>query len=242
MHTVVANERRPALPTQDASVAQSFLEVARELIDSPEAKTEYAEDPDGFLAARDLEGLTAADLEVAVGFVAEAVPVPTARQLAAASPDAAPDAAALAQLAAATAVEEEVREAEPGSLGLAAVVDPGGELGIPDSADAAIFAPPADDADAAGAEPANAPESDIDGDLPDMEESVIVEPDVRETAGKDETNDPGEEPDDDFGLDPELQPTVDTESASDAGVPAADPAAAAAEVEIPPEETFEDLV
>jgi len=114
-------------------VAQSFLEVARELIDSPEAKTDYAEDPDGFLAARGLDGFTAADLEVAVGFVAEAVPAPLARQLvptSLASP--APEPAALARLAATTEVEAEVRDAEPGTLGLAAVIDPGGELDLPD--------------------------------------------------------------------------------------------------------------
>lgn len=139
---------------------QSFLEVARELIDSPEAKAAYADDPDGFLAARGLEGLAPDELEAATGFVADALPAPVARQLGASFSSEPvpgggrpPSSDALAQLASTTAVEEAVREAEPGTVDLAAVLDPGGELGVPDPVDVGAVVPRAagSDGDAAGA-------------------------------------------------------------------------------------------
>ena len=231
-------------------MAQSFLEVARELIDSPAAKTDYAEDPDGFLTARGLEGFTAADLEGAVGFVAEAVPAPLARQLTAASPDAAPDPAALAQLAAVTAVEEEVREAEPGTVELAAVIDPGGELGVPDSVDLTTLTPVPEGEEGeeeAGAEASNGEQVDASGvELSETAETDVADPDFTDATETDEAAENGGEddsqPDDGFELDPELQPTVDPESNSDAGLPASGAETPAADVEVLPEETFEDLV
>jgi len=235
-------------------VAQSFLEVARELIDSPAAKTDYAEDPDGFLTARGLEGFTAADLEVAVGFVAEAVPVRVARQLTADAPGAAPDSAALARLAASTEVEAEVREAEPGTIELAAVIDPGGQLGVSDSVDFTTLTPaPVEEEEgeeAAGAEASNGEQADASGvEVPATAETDVAEPDLVDASDADEANETDvtngtdeEEVDDGFELDPELQPTVDPESTSDAGLPASGAPSATAEVEIPPDETFEDLV
>src|SRR5680860_441458 len=182
VHTVVVTSVEAALPTQDASVAQSFLEVARELIDSPAAKTDYADDPDGFLAARGLDGFAAADLEVAVGFVAEAVPAPVARQLALDAPETAPDPAALARLAAVTEVEAEVREAEPGTVELAAVIDPGGELGIPDSVDLTTLTPTSDgeeEEEEAGAEASNGEQADVSGaELPETAETDVADPDL----------------------------------------------------------------
>ncbi|HEX6312684.1 MAG TPA: hypothetical protein VF152_13800 [Acidimicrobiia bacterium] len=111
-------------------MAQSFLEVARELIDSPEAKTRFASDPPGFLAARGFDGFSPEELEEAVGFVADAVPAPVARQLAEPAAPGAPEPAALARMASAGVAEEAVRDAEPGTIDLAAVVDPGGELEV----------------------------------------------------------------------------------------------------------------
>jgi hypothetical protein len=238
-------------------VAQSFLELARELIDSPAAKADYAEDPDGFLTARGLEGLTAADLEVAVGFVADAVPVRVARQLTADAPGAAPDSAALARLAATTEVEAEVRQAEPGTVELAAVIDPAGELDLPEGVDLTTIAPAQEQeeqqeeeeapAETTGAEAANAEQADASGvGVPEAEPSETVESDQPEVTNTDEADENGGEDDspadDSFELDPELQPTVDPESTGDAGLPASGAATPAAEVEIPPEETFEDLI
>jgi len=234
-------------------LAQSFLAVARELIDSPGAKAAFGEDPDGFLAARGLEGFSAAELDDAVGFVADAVPAPAARQLAAASPDAALDPAGLARLASVTEVEEEVREAEPGTVEIAAVLNPGGELGVPDSVDMTTLVPTPEgeeETEAGGAEAANGEEADVAAieppdvpDVPDMEETDLVEPDLGESTGTDDdANEPDEEADGDFELDPELQPTVDPETAGDAGLPASGAVPEAPDVEIPPEETFDDLI
>jgi hypothetical protein len=240
-------------------VAQSFLDVARELIDSPEAKTDYAEDPDGFLAARGLDGFTAADLEVAVGFVAEAVPAPVARQLAPASlASPAPEPAALARLAATTEVEAEVRDAEPGTLGLAAVIDPGGELDLPDSVDFTTLTPaPPEEEDeegpeVAGAEGANGEQAGASGaELPETDENAapdVAQPMLDEAPGdaddgeQDEQEEEEPARDRDFELDPELQPTVDPTAVSDTGLSATGPVAETAEVEPPPEETYDDLI
>ncbi|MGH9032818.1 MAG: hypothetical protein ACRDY4_05440 [Acidimicrobiia bacterium] len=232
-------------------MAQPFLDVARELIDSPEAKADYAENPDGFLAARGLEGLSAADLEVAVGFVADAVPAPLARQLSPSSLPSAPEPAALARLAATTEVEAEVREAEPGTLGLGAVIDPGGELDLPDSVDFTTLAPPPDEArvdSEAGAEGSNG--NQADAVAPELSETDVIDDSdlapstLDETPGTDdEVEQDGEAEESEreageFDFDPELQPTVE----SDAGLPAAGPVAAPEVVEPPPEETFEDLI
>jgi hypothetical protein len=111
-------------------VAHSILEVARELIDSPDAKAAYADDPDAFLAARGLDTLTADELEDAVGFVAESMPAPVARQLAAPA-DPVADSVPLARVAAATSMEAAVVEAEPGTVDLTALVDPSGQLDLP---------------------------------------------------------------------------------------------------------------
>lgn len=171
-------------------MTQSFLDVARELIDSPEAKAAYADDPDGFLVARGLEGLSPDELEAATGFVADALPAPQARQLGlsfSSEPNPGggrpPSSDALAQLASTSAVEEAVREAEPGTVDLAAVLDPGGELGVPDPVDVGAVVPRAvaSDADAAGAGEdvqgtARADEGardDVDDDVPDREDADI---------------------------------------------------------------------
>jgi hypothetical protein len=162
-----------------------------------------------------------------------------------------------------TEVEEEVREAEPGTVEIAAVLDPGGELGVPDSVDmATLVATPEgeEEAEATGAEAANVAESDLEEsdvaaveppdlpdvpdmpDVPDTEETDLVNGDLGESTGTDDANEPDEEADGDFELDPELQPTVDPETAGDAGLPASGAVPAAAEVEVPTEETFEDLI
>jgi hypothetical protein len=112
-------------------VTQSFLDVARELIDSPEAKTTFADDPQAFLAAHGLVDLSAAELQEAIGYVAEALPAPVARQLAEPPPPTAPEPAALAKLAATTTVEEAIREAEPGTVDFTAVLDPAGAADLP---------------------------------------------------------------------------------------------------------------
>lgn len=111
-------------------MAHSILDVARELIDSPEAKADYADDPAGFMAARGLDDLADAEIEEAVGFVAEAMPAPVARQLAA-PPGSATDSLPLARVAAATATEVAVVEAAPATVDLAALADPSGQLDLP---------------------------------------------------------------------------------------------------------------
>lgn len=127
-------------------MAHSILDVARELIDSPETKTAYADDPDGFIAARGLDGLSNADLQEAVGFVADAMPAPVARQLAA-PPGPVTDSLPLARVAAATSMDVAVIEAEPGTVDLMALADPSGQLDLPTDvgpADASVVPPEAE--------------------------------------------------------------------------------------------------
>jgi hypothetical protein len=244
-------------------VAQSFLDVARELIDSPAAKASYGDDPDGFMASRGLDGLTPAELEAAVGFVAEAVPAPLARQLVPQSlAEPAPEPAALARLAATSEVEAEVREAEPGTVELAAVIDPAGELDLPEGVDLTTIAPaqeqveqeqveqeeePAEEvAEAAAANGANEEQAGALDELPATGEAgPPVEPAVDEDGAEGEEGDEAEDAardERDFELDPELQPTVDPTVESDTGLASGGPIAEPATVEPPPEETYDDLI
>lgn len=113
---------------QDASVTQSLLDAARELIRSPAAKAEYAESPDGFLAARGLGGLSATDLEGAVAHLADAMPADVARRLApvengAPAPPGPAGASALARVAAVPAAAPEI-PVEHGGVAVPGV-DPG---------------------------------------------------------------------------------------------------------------------
>ena len=199
------------------------------------------------------------DLEVAVGLVAEAVPAPVARQLAPSSLSSpAPEPEALARLAATTEVEAEVRDAEPGTLGLDAVIDPGGELDLPDSVDLTTLAPaPLEEEEeeapeGAGAEGANGEQAGVsDVELPETEEnaeqdgvqSTVDEAPVAADDGEqDEQEEDEPARDRDFELDPDLQPTVDPTVVSDTGLSATGPVAETADVEPPPEETYEDLM
>jgi len=61
---------------------QSILDVARELVGSPAAKSAYTDDPDAFLAERGLGDLSAADLDETVSHIADAMPPEVARRLA----------------------------------------------------------------------------------------------------------------------------------------------------------------
>ena len=60
---------------------ESFLDVARSLLEDGDAKAAFADDPDGYLAARGFEGLSADDLADATGFVTETLPPKVAAQV-----------------------------------------------------------------------------------------------------------------------------------------------------------------
>jgi hypothetical protein len=226
-------------------VPQSFLEVARELIDSPEAKSAFAEDPDGFLAAHGLDELSTVEFEDAVGFVADVVPVPVARQVAEPSPDAAPEPAALARLAATSVAEDAARESEPGTIDFAAVVDPGGELDVPQAVDLTALTPSAaaDEPDGEANESAVVAEEAVSDapalgdDVEDAEEPPLPDEDPADTDGDEAAE---TEPTPDPFVDP-LEPEV-----ADAGlgdVPIGDAVPAAPVVEPPPEDiTIDDLI
>jgi hypothetical protein len=63
------------------STPTPLLDVAEDLIGDPAAKAAFAEDPDGFLAERGLDGLTGDDLSTALEHVADALPAATAARL-----------------------------------------------------------------------------------------------------------------------------------------------------------------
>ena len=87
----------------------SILEDTRGLIDDPAAKAAFAEDPDGFLASRGLDGFSGQELAEALSHVADALPPHQAAQL--------PDGEGLAALGEApdgpTALFGEIAAVEP---------------------------------------------------------------------------------------------------------------------------------
>jgi len=242
-------------------VAQSILEVARELIESPEAKAAYGEDPDGFMAARGLDALTAAELGDAVGFVAEAMPAPVARQLVTPT-DSAADQLPLVRVAAATVMEAGVATAEPGTVDLTALVDPSGQLDLPtdgiataSEVDAAAVTedPKEEEEEEADANASVArdveedsvatttgPDDDTDESgfgtgAPDAPDETQDESD--ETGQTDATDDSGEL-DDDAGTDegaPSFDPGTDT-------APLQPPQTVPGKDDEPPEDDFEDVI
>jgi len=60
---------------------ESFLDVARLLLEDGDAKAAFANDPGAFLAARGFDALSADDLADAAGFVTEALPPGVAARL-----------------------------------------------------------------------------------------------------------------------------------------------------------------
>jgi hypothetical protein len=227
-------------------VAHSILDVARELIDSPAAKAAYADDPAGFMAARGLDGLSNAEIQEAVGFVAEAVPASVARQLVA-PPGPASDSLPLARVAAATATEAAVIEAEAGTVDLVALADPSGQLDLPTDLRAAGVE---EEEEVEEAEPANAPDL-ADEELP-PEATESHEADAEGEFGTGAADGPeqtrlilheGDEPDD-TGLDdgalatPEPSPDVGDGAESTAN----DVVDASGEVDEPPDDDFDDVV
>jgi hypothetical protein len=104
------------------TMPSSFLDVARELLTSAEAKAAYAADPGGFIAARGLDALTPADFEDALEHVADAVPPPVAAALAPGE-GGVPAASPLASLASAPLVYDLEPDAGVG-------LDPGAPAGV----------------------------------------------------------------------------------------------------------------
>ena len=101
----------------------TFLEMAQDLVQDAGAKAAFDADPDGFLAERGFDGLTAADVSDAVGFVADTLPADAARQLT----EPAGDGGGLARLAQLDP-SDVGSESEPDFLD----DDPSGELDLPD--------------------------------------------------------------------------------------------------------------
>jgi hypothetical protein len=231
-------------------VAHSILDVARELIDSPEAKAAYADDPDGFMAARGLDGLSNAEIDEAVGFVAEAMPAPVARQLAA-EPGPATDALPLARVAAATSMEAAVIEAEPGTVDLAALVDPSGQLDLPTDVGAADAAdvPPETETETDQEEPQDSATAEEDEPMRDETEfgRGALDDNDELPADSDVESDEGDEPDND-ALDSALdggdlathEPALDVDDGVHSPVGGA-PGAPGKDDE-PPEDDFEDVI
>ncbi|MGQ0802933.1 MAG: hypothetical protein ACT4PI_03595 [Actinomycetota bacterium] len=231
-------------------MAHSILDVARELVDSPDAKAAYADDPAGFMAARGLDGLSDAEIEEAVGFVADAMPAPVARQLVS-PPGPVTDPLPLARVAAATSMEVAVLEAEPGTVDLTALADPSGQLDLPTdlSAAGAAEVPPEAETEAVEEEP-------LDSAPAEEEEAVAEETDFGRGA-LDETEDlPGESPADaDEGDEPDSdslttgldedgvtkdEPEFDLAEGVDA--PVGEVATSTGKHEEPPEDDFEDVI
>lgn len=228
----------------------SILDVARELIDSPEAKTAYADDPDGFIAARGLDGLSNTDLQEAVGLVADAMPAPVARQLVA-PPGPVADSLPLARVAAATSMDVAVIEAEPGTVDVTALVDPSGQLDLPTdvgSADAAVVPP---DAEPQTEEVAPEDSELVEKEVPSEDETdfgrgALDETETSPTATRTEA-DEADEPDD-AAFDPGVgegnfathDPAFDVDEDIDAPVGAATPVPGTDEE--PPEDDFEDVI
>jgi hypothetical protein len=101
----------------------TFLEMAQDLVHDAGAKAAFDADPDGFLTEHGFDGLTAADVTDAVGFVADTLPADAARQLT--EPDG--DGEGLARLA----------QLDPSDVGSTPETDfldndPSGELDLPD--------------------------------------------------------------------------------------------------------------
>lgn len=231
-------------------MAQSILEVARELIDSPDAKAAYADDPTGFMAERGLDGLSNAEFEEAVDFVADAMPAPVARQLVA-PPGPVTDSLPLARVVAATSMEVAVLEAEPGTVDLTALADPSGQLDLPTDLNAADAAevPPEAETEAVEEEPLDA--------APAEEEAPMHGETDFGRGALDETDDlPGDSPADseerdesdsdalDSGLDEggatKPEPEFDLDEGIDVPVGAATPVPA--KDEEPPEDDFDDVI
>lgn len=234
-------------------MAHSILEVARELIDDADAKAAYADDPDGFLAARGLDTLTAGELEEAVGFVAESMPAPVARQLVA-PPDPVGDSLPLARVAAATTMEAAVVEAEPGMVDLTALVDPSGQLDLPTDGIADVTA-----IEAAVAGEAEEPEeamSEDDEDAPpptDADPAAADGDDIGFGTGapdqsreSDESDEEVETDDAAVHLEPEdpasaqAQPAFDHDDDSSAALD--QPQTGPGKDDEPPEDDFEDVI
>lgn len=231
-------------------MAPSILDVARELIDSPDAKAAYADDPAGFMAARGLDDLSNAELEEAVDFVADAMPAPVARQLVA-PPGPVTDSLPLARVAAATSMEVAVLEAEPGTVDLSALADPSGQLDLPTDVG------PADASEVA----TEAETEAVEEELPDPAPADEEEPGDDETdfgrGALDETEDlPGDSPADSeegdesdsdalaAGLDDggvtKDEPEFDLDEGVDAPVGAVTPVPG--KDDDPPEDDFEDII
>jgi hypothetical protein len=195
------------------TVTQTFLDVARELIERPEAKAAFADDPPAFLAARGLGDLSAAELDEALGYVADAVPALEARQLAETPPAAAPEPAALARMAATTVVDEAARETDNDPVDFLAVLDPAGSVELPQaveitSLDAPAAAPIMEEGEEAGesadavavatGEPMLEPDEDApptdgetEGETEETEAAVLDEltEESDEAGDEDESND-----------------------------------------------------
>ena len=231
---------------------QSILEVVRELIDSPEAKSAYADDPSGFMAARGLDALTSAELEEAVGFVAETMPAPVARQLQL-PPDPAVDSLPLARVAAATVVEAAVIEAEPGTVDVTALVDPSGQLdlvtdGVATPEGPAAHAAPADREDVNVVEEEEV-ETDVDGAVDDDGGFGTGAPVDEEDATETELTPPMDEvdeADDEVDLAPDdtalRQEDTSFELDDDAPLPESAPSTVSDTDDQPPEDDIEDVI
>ena len=134
----------------------TFLEMAQDLVHDAGAKAAFDADPDGFLAERGFDGLTAADVTDAVGFVADTLPADAARQLT----ETEGDGEGLARLAQLDPSDVD-SEQEPDFLDN----DPSGELDLPD--ESAAPDEPGTEEDAAGEEETMAAEADDDDLDPD---------------------------------------------------------------------------
>jgi hypothetical protein len=231
-------------------MAHSILDVARELVDSPDAKAAYADDPGGFMAARGLDGLSNAELEEAVDLVADAMPAPVARQLAA-PPGPVTDSLPLARVAAATSMEVAVLEAEPGTVDLTALADPSGQLDLPTDltpADA-VEAPPeaetkTEEDESEDAAPAE--EEERVNDETDFGRGALDETDEVPSDGAADS-DEGDESDTDAldsglgdGTVTKAEPEFDLDDGTDPPVEGAAPAPG--KEEEPPEDDFDDVI
>lgn len=230
-------------------MAHSILDVARELIDSPAAKAAYADDPAGFMATRGLDHLSDAEIEEALGFVAEAMPAPVARQLVA-PPGPVTDSLPLARVAAATA-EVAVIEAERGTVDLADLVDPSGRL------DLSTDIGGADADEPAPRDAATDVETEVEEEaVTDLADDAMLSDGATETgdaefgtgAGDDGAQPrliphEGDEPDDtglDDGVHATLEPPRDLDD--DAESPPLDVVDASGDVAEPPDDDFDDVV
>jgi hypothetical protein len=157
---------------------QSFIEVAHDLLVDHDAKSAFADDPQGFLTSRGLGELSPEDLHDAVGFVAEALPVPVAAHLW--SADSGEEAAGhpLARLA----------EVDPA---LVEVPDLGGPTFAPPAHDASL--PEEDVTSELPPTAAGDAEAGLDDDDGDLDDEASADADARQVLDTDESGQDEEE-------------------------------------------------